>query len=135
MLSGRAAFYLGNEGKESFHDQPLHVTSAHTLLLTFYLPLNSLAVVTFSGFLNYVLQDLKSEGRDFKKITSVDRHLYISRSCYTLMLLEVGEHSLPLLPKYVQKTGGGKDCPEPFSLLFLDLCKSREETFSSTQDC
>lgn len=39
----------------------------HTLLLTFYLPLNSPAVVTFSGFLNYVLQDLKSEGRDFKK--------------------------------------------------------------------
>lgn len=107
MMSGRAAFYLGNEGKESFHDQPLHVTSQPTtLLLTFYLPLNSLAVVTFSGFLNYVLQDLKSEGGDFKKITSVDRHLYISRSCYTLMLLEVGEHSLPLLPKYVQKIGG-----------------------------
>lgn len=95
VLSGCAAFYLGNEGKKIF---PWSATPcdipAHTLLLTFYLPLNSPAVVTFSGFLNCVLQDLKSEGRDFKKITSVDRHLYISRSCHTLMMLEVGEHSL-----------------------------------------
>lgn len=37
----------------------------HTLLLTFYLPLNSPTVVTFSGFLIYVLQDLKSDGRNF----------------------------------------------------------------------
>lgn len=105
VLSGCAAFYLGNEGKKKIFPwsaTPCDIPT-HTLLLTFYLPLNSPAVVTFSGFLNYVLQDLKSEGRDFKKITSVDRHLYISRSCYTLMLLEVKGHSFPLLPKYVQK--------------------------------
>lgn len=61
----------------------------HTLLLTFHLPLNSPAVVTFSGFLIYVLQDLKSDGRNSKKITSVDKHLYTSRSWYTLVQWKV----------------------------------------------
>ena len=62
----------------------------HTLLLTFYLPLNSPAVVTFSGFLIYVLQDLKSDGRNLKKITSADRHFCTLRSWYTSVLQSAG---------------------------------------------
>lgn len=75
----------------------------HTLLLTFYLPLNSPAVVTFSGVLIYVLQNLKSDGRNFKKIISVDRHLYTSRSWYTLVLLKAGGCSLPFSSKICLK--------------------------------
>lgn len=70
-----AASYLGNETKISPRSATPCDIPTHTLLLTFYLPLNSPAGVTFSGFLIYVLQDLKSEGRDFKKISSVDKHL------------------------------------------------------------
>lgn len=69
------ASYLGNETKISPRSATPCDIPTHTLLLTFYLPLNSPAGVTFSGFLIYVLQDLKSEGRDFKKISSVDKHL------------------------------------------------------------
>lgn len=92
----------------------------HTLLLTFYLPLNSPAVVTFSGFLIYVLQDLKSDGRNFRKITNVDRHLYTSRSWYTSVLLKVGECSLLSFSNICPDDSRmeAKNCPKSFNSSF-----------------
>lgn len=98
----------------------------HTLLLTFYLPLNSPAVVTFSGFLIYVLQNLKSVGRNFKKITSVDRHLYTSRSWYTLVLLKARECSLLFSSKICLEDSGMEigSCRKSFDFSFQSkLCE------------